>query len=214
MTSTMAAPEAGRRRLLVLGAIAAAVLLAALVLPRVLLGGGGGEDEELATPPTTTGPGAAADEEAVDDLTDDPVALPDATFSTKNPFTPLVATGAPTPAATDTGTTTDQPAGTGDVPSDASGATGGTGATGDTTGTIASEPDRAAARLSIAEIYAGTDGAPVATVQVDGAFVTVRQGEVFGDGYQVVSLSQETRTGVFSRDGQQFTVREGEARLK
>jgi hypothetical protein len=64
------------------------------------------------------------------------------------------------------------------------------------------------------DIYTGPDGAPVATVEVDGTMSTVREGDAFGDGYQVISLSQASRSGVFSRDGQQFTVREGEALLK
>jgi hypothetical protein len=210
VTSTMAATDAGRRRLLVMVSIGVAVLLAALVLPRVLLGGGGDGDEEAAAPTTTVEPGAAEDVgEAVDELE----ALPSASFSTKNPFTPLVAIGATT-APTDTGSTTDELADTGAVPSDLTGTTGGTTGTTGTTGTGGVEPDRAAVRLSIVDIYAGADGAPVATVEVDGSLFTVREGEAFGNGYQVVSLSLSSRTGVFSREGQQFTVREGEAQLK
>jgi hypothetical protein len=210
VTSTMAATDAGRRRLLLFVAIGAAVLLAGLVLPRVLLGGGGGgEDEEVSAPPTTTAPGAAAEgSEAFDDGGNEGDALPVATFSTKNPFTPLVDISATTGAATDTGTTTDQTGETGDVPP------GDTGATAPGTATGSSEPARAAAGVSIVDIYTGPDGAPVATVEVDGTMSTVREGDAFGDGYQVISLSQASRSGVFSRDGQQFTVREGEALLK
>ena len=137
-------------------------------------------------------------------------ALPES-FSTKNPFTPLVDTGAPAAQEvgdTASGATTDLGEETSDVPPDSASPTT------DDTDDPAVEPERAAARLSIVEIYAGPDGAPVATVEVDGAMVTVTEGEAFGGGYVVVSLSEASGTGVFSRDGERFTVREGEARLK
>ncbi len=207
MTSTMPTAGAGRQRLLVLGGICAVVVIAALVLPRIFFGGGSDAEggDVTATPPTTTpdDPGAA--------LVDELPAVPEATFSTKNPFTPLVDTGAAAAQEvgdTANGSTTDLGDETSDLPPDSASATT------DDTDDPAVEPDRAAARLSIVEIYAGPDGAAVATVEVDGAMVTVTEGETFGGGYVVVSLSEASGTGVFSRDGEQFTVREGEARLK
>jgi hypothetical protein len=210
VTSTMPAAGEGRQRLLVLGAICAVVVIAALVLPRILSGGGGeaeGGDVTAAPPTTVPDDDAAGGAAAVDELP----AVPEATFSTKNPFTPLVDTGAAAAQEvgdTASGSTTDLGDETSDVPPDSASATT------DDTDDPAVEPDRAAARLSIVEIYAGPDGAPVATVEVDGAMVTVTEGEAFGGGYVVVSLSEASGTGVFSRDGERFTVREGEARLK
>ena len=219
MTSTMPAPGGGgRQRLLVLGAICAVVVIAALVLPRMLFGGGDGEAEggdAVTSPPSTAPDDGAGIAVPVDELP----AVPEATFSTKNPFTPLVDTGATAAAAvgaSPTGATADVGSEASDVPPDSASVTTDDG-DGDSTGDRddpAVEPDRAATRLSIVEIYAGPDGAPVATVEVDGAIVTVTEGAAFGDGYVVVSLSEASGTGVFSQDGEEFTVREGEARLK
>lgn len=211
MTSTMPAAGGGRQRLLVLGAICAVVVIAALVLPRMLFGGGGEAEEGdvVTSPPSTVPDDGAGIAVPVDELP----AVPEATFSTKNPFTPLVDTGATAAeavGASPSGATTDLGGETSDVPPDSASAT----TEDDDEEEPAVEPDRAATRLSIVEIYAGPDGAAVATVEVDGAIVTVTEGATFGDGYTVVSLSEASGTGVFSRDGEEFTVREGEARLK
>jgi hypothetical protein len=195
VTETVRTTNPNRNRLIAVVGVGLVVLLAALVLPKVLFGGGGGDD--LGPPPETAAPGSSTTTtvaEAVPDLG----ALPES-FSTKNPFTPLVDTTpapavAEVPGATDTGTGDEVPA--------------------DTTGGADTEPDRASARFSLVEVYAGADGAPVASVQVDGSSYTVGEGDTFA-GYTVVSLARESGSGTFtSPDGETFTAQTGESQLK
>jgi hypothetical protein len=197
-----------RNRIVLVGALGLVVLLAALVLPRVF---GGGSESGPGPEASTTGGSTPTTTAPVEELVTAPA--PEA-FSTKNPFTPLIdpapAATAPSTGGTGTGSTATGEAS--DVPASTPSGTG-TGTGTGTTGTGDTEP-LASGRISLTDVYAGPDGAPVATVQVDGTFVTVREGEAFGDGYLVVSLSQGSRSGVFSRDGQQFTVRAGEQVLK
>jgi hypothetical protein len=203
-----------RNRLVLFGALGVLLLLVAVVLPRVLSGGGGGD--ELGPPPdasassgSTTTTAAPVDELAA-------AAAPEA-FSTKNPFTPLV-DSAPAATTTDPGAVTDGTGATGeatDVPADTTGTgTGGTGTGG--TGTGGTEPDRAEASFSLVDVYAGPDGAAVATVEVDGSMYTVAEGETFAGGYTVVSLSIENKTGVFTSPtgGGTFSPSTGESVLK
>jgi len=194
-----------RNRIVLFAALGVLVLLAAVVLPRVLFGGGG-SDDELGAPPDGSASGGSTTTTAapVDELTT--VASPEA-FSTKNPFTPLV-DSAPAATATDPAAVTDGPSATGettDVPADTTG-----------TGTGGTEPDRASASFSLIDVYAGPDGAAVATVEVDGAMYTVAEGETFAGGYTVVSLSIENRSGVFTSptDGGTFSPSTGESVLK
>jgi len=201
-TTTTTTPGANRNRLVLFGAVGVAILLAALFLPKMLSGGGG--DDDLGAPPAVSGSSGSTTTTAPDELAEVPA--PEA-FSTKNPFAPLVDT-APVADTTGTGTTdgavTD---GTGDVPTDTTG-------TGTGTGTDSTEP--ASGRFSLIDVYAGPDGAPAATVEVDGQMYTVAEGDTFAGGYTVVSLSIENKSGVFTSpsDGSNFTPSAGESVLK
>jgi hypothetical protein len=198
VTETVTTTNPNRNRLIAAVGVGLVVLLAALVLPKVLFGGGDGDD--LGEPPETAAPGSTTT--TVAEAVPDVGALPES-FSTKNPFTALVDTtpAAATdevPGATDTTGPGTQPT---DVPADPTGA----GAT---------EPDRESARFSLVEVYAGADGAPMASVQVDGSSYTVSEGETFA-GYTVVSLSRESGSGTFTDpQGGTFTARTGESQLK
>jgi hypothetical protein len=201
VTSPIQTPDSNRNRIVLFGALGVVVLLAAVLLPRMLSGGG---DDDLGPPPDASGSSGSTTTttEPVDEVAAGVV--PEA-FSTKNPFTPLVdATPAPT-AATDTaipdGTTSGV---TGDVPA----------STPTDTGTGSTEP--ASASFSLVDVYAGPDGAPVATVEVDGSMYTVAEGETFAGGYTVVSLSIESKSGVFTSpsDGGTFSPSAGESVLK
>jgi len=199
-----------RNRLVLIGAVAAVVLLAAVVLPRTLFGGGGGDD--LGAPPDASGASGSTTTTTVapDELAESPA--PEA-FSTKNPFTPLVSTTpAATATATGTGTTT---GGTGQTSPTPTPTPTGTGAgTGTGTGTGSTEPS--SGRFALIDVYAGSDGAAVATVEVDGQMYTVSKGETFAGGYTVVSLSIESRSGTFTSpsDGSTFSSSAGESVLK
>ena len=193
MTEAMPSSKPVRTPFLVIGGVLLVVLLAALVLPRVLSGGGG---DDLGPPPEAAAPGSTTT--TTTEVAPELASLPES-FSTKNPFTPLIDTTqaavAEVPGATDTGAVpTDVPA--------------------DTTGAAATEPDRESARFSLVEVYSGADGAPVATVQVDGTSYTVAEGETFA-GYTVVSLSLDDSSGTFTDpEGGTFTARTGESQLK
>jgi hypothetical protein len=201
--STTTTPGANRNRLVLFGAVGVVILLAALFLPKMLFGGGGADD--LGAPPDVSGSSGSTTTTAPDELATVP--SPEA-FSTKNPFAPLVDT---TPAAATTGTGTTDGAvtdGTAGVPADT------TGTTAPATGTGSTEP--ASGRFSLLDVYAGPDGAPVATVEVDGQMYTVAVGDTFAGGYTVVSLSIENKSGVFTSpsDGSNFTPSAGESVLK
>jgi hypothetical protein len=193
VTEAVRTDNPNRNRLLVFAGVGIVVLLAALVLPRVLFGGSDGGD--LGAPPETAAPGSSTTTttEAAPELG----SLPES-FSTKNPFTELVDT-TPAAPATEVPGATDTPATT--VPPD-------------TTGGSTTEPDRESARFALVEVYAGADGAPVASVQVDGTSYTVTEGETFA-GYTVVSLSIDSGSGTFrDPEGATFTARTGESQLK
>lgn len=200
MTQPVQTAGSNRNRIVLVGAVGVVALLAAILLPKLLFGGGGGGDE-LGPPPDASASSGATTTTAPDELATAPA--PEA-FSTKNPFTPLVDTA---PAATATGAST-----TGGV-TDAPTPTTPTG-TGTGTGT-ATEPT-SAGRFSLIDVYAGPDGAAVATVEVDGQMYTVSEGETFAGGYRVVSLSIENKSGVFTSpsDGGTFTPSAGESVLK
>jgi hypothetical protein len=195
VTEAMPSSKPVRTPFLVIGGVLLVVLLAALVLPRVLSGGGG---DDLGPPPEAAAPGSTTT--TTTEVAPELASLPES-FSTKNPFTPLIDTTqaavTEVPGATDPGT--------GTVPTDM---------TTDTTDPAATEPDRESARFSLVEVYAGADGAPVATVQVDGTSCTVAEGETFA-GYTVVSLSLDDSSGTFTDpEGGTFTARTGESQLK
>jgi hypothetical protein len=199
VTETVSTSNPNRNRLVAVVGGGLVLLLAALVLPKVLFGGGGGDD--LGAPPEAAAPGSTTTTvaEAVPDLG----VLPES-FSTKNPFTPLVDT-TPAAAATDEVPGATDTTGTGTEPTDVPA---------DTTGGTTTEPDRESARFSLVEVYAGADGAPVASVQVDGSSYTVGEGDTFA-GYSVVSLSRESGSGTFTDpQGDTFTARTGESQLK
>jgi hypothetical protein len=196
VTETVRTTNPNRNRLIAMVGGGLVVLLAALVLPKVLFGGG---DDDLGAPPETAAPGSTTT--TVAEAAPELGALPES-FSTKNPFTPLIDT-TPAPAATEEVPTTGTGAGTGatEVPAD-------------TTGGTATEPDRESARFSLVEVYAGADGAAVASVQVDGSSYTVGEGDTFA-GYTVVSLSREGGSGTFTDpQGGTFTAQTGESQLK
>jgi hypothetical protein len=185
-----------RNRLIAVVGGGLVVLLAALVLPKVLFGGGG---DDLGAPPEAAAPGSTTT--TVAEAPAELGSLPES-FSTKNPFTPLV-DATPAPAAVEEVPTTDTGTGAGatDVPAD-------------TTGGDVTEPDRESARFSLVEVYAGADGAAVASVQVDGSSYTVGEGDTFA-GYTVVSLSRESGSGTFTDpQGSTFTAQTGESQLK
>lgn len=204
ISTTNATPGANRNRLVLFGAVGAVVLLAALFLPKMLFGGGGGDD--LGAPPDVSGSSGATTTTVPDQL--GTVPAPEA-FSTKNPFAPLVDT-APAAATTGTGTTD------GAVPDGTTTGDGPTDTTGTGTGTGAGSTEPASGRFSLIDVYAGPDGAPVATVEVDGQMYTVAEGDTFAGGYTVVSLSIENKSGVFTSpsDGSNFTPSAGESVLK
>jgi hypothetical protein len=83
------------------------------------------------------------------------------------------------------------------------------------TGTGSTEPSSSGG-FSLIDVYAGPDGAPVATVEVDGQMYTVSEGDTFAGGYRVVSLSIQDKSGVFTSpsDGGEFAPSAGESVLK
>ena len=197
MTQPIETPTSNRNRLVLFGALGVVALLAAILVPKLLLGGGDGGDDLGPPPDASAAPGATTTTTAPEGPAGE--AAPEA-FSTKNPFTPLV-DAAPVAAVpvTPTGETSAVATPPATTP----------------TGTGTSTEPAPAGRFSLVDVYAGPDGAAVATVEVSGRMYTVSQGEAFADGYRVVSLSVENKSGTFTApDGSTFTPTTGSSVLK
>lgn len=190
------------RRLVVLAGAAAVVILALVVLPGLLFGGGGGEGETSFTlppgipNPTTTVPGGAP-AETFEEFTD------------KNPFAPLVETGAPaagTPASTPGGTV--PPAVDDTVP--AGGGEPGGEPVGTTLTTAPRPPARQPDRVSLLEVFSDAGGQVVASVRVNDTSYQVAEGDEFATSYRVLDLDVRTRCGSFLFGDDRFSLCEGD----
>ncbi len=134
-------------------------------------------------------------------------------FGGKNPFEPpsvfpvnsppdTVGEPASTPTGNGSGVTTTT------TPTDS----GGGAATTTTTQPVVQDPGRAES-VALLEIFADSEGT-VATVRVSGVVYQVREGDVFAESYQVVSLDQGTGCGEFLFGDSQFSLCEGQEILK
>jgi hypothetical protein len=186
----------GPRQLLLVAALVAVLLLVVgLLVVRPMLSGGT-EEGVAAPPPVTAATAAPATTPQV--ATPSTSAVPQgAAGSVKDPFRPLVSSGA-TAATTQSGLT---PAGTGaatqsTVPGAAAGTASapGGGATADR-------------KVTLVNVTGGK-----AKVTVDGRSYTVEEGESFASRYRAVDIGSECAT--FESGTTPFTLCEGEAVLK
>jgi hypothetical protein len=184
----------GPRQLLLVAALVAVLLLVVgLLVVRPTLAGR--TEEGVAAPPVTA---AAAAHGATPQVATPSTSVPQgAAGSVKDPFRPLVSSGA-TAATTQSGLT---PAGTGaatqsTVPGAAAGtaSTPGGGATADR-------------KVTLVNVAGGK-----AKVTVDGRAYTVEEGERFASRYRAVDIGSECAT--FESGTTPFTLCEGEAVLK
>ena len=184
-----------QRQLLLVAALAALLLLiAGLLVVRPLLGGA--EDQSVAAPPVTAA--SAAPTTTTPAATSATSEVPGAAAgSVKDPFRPLVSSGA-TVATTQSGLT---PAGTtaatqSTVPGAAAGtaSTPGGGVTADR-------------KVTLVNVAGGK-----AKVTVDGRAYTVAEGQRFASRYRAVDIGSECAT--FESGTTPFTLCEGEAVLK
>jgi hypothetical protein len=199
----------GNRRVKVLLGIAVAVLLLTQVLPRLLGGDDGGGDETFTTLPpgsataTTLPPGSGdAPRETFE------------TFSSKNPFSPLVDL---TPIGSETTDTTIplEPFpidGTGlePFPTEGDGTTPVDGGTGSTGTTAPQPPPRQPDRVGLLEVYTDLSNRPVASVRVNDTTYQVARGDEFAVSYRVVSIDTRNRCAQLLFGDDSFTLCEGE----
>lgn len=210
------------KRLYVLLGVAAALLLVAVVLPKLLFSGGEPVEDLSApvlptastgTPPPPPAAPAPAGTEPVETFE---------VFTTKNPFTPLVASEpivetpafsppapsgeaapvATTPAPAPAPTPAPAPSVTAPTP-DPVGASGGSA--------TAPRPQQ---RVAVLEVFTDAAGAPRASVRVNDTVYDVGQGERFATSYQVVELAVDEGCGQFLFGDDRFRVCEGEELLK
>ena len=186
----------GSRQLLLVAALVAVLLLVVgLLVVRPMLSGG--TEEGVAPPPPVTA-ATAAPATTPQVATPSTSAVPQgAAGSVKDPFRPLISSGA-TAATTQSGLT---PSGTGaatqsTVPGAAAGtaSTPGGGATADR-------------KVTLVNVAGGK-----AKVTVDGRSYTVEEGESFASRYRAVDIGSECAT--FESGTTPFTLCEGEAVLK
>ena len=222
--------EGRSRRVLMLAGGAAALLLMLVVLPGVLFGGGDGGADDFSfgpTPargPTTSVPPEERPEETFEG------------FTSKNPFTPLVA--AETPAAVAEGpappTVTIAPGEEITFPEDGAAADPGTDPGtelggndepagdgdppegGDTTTTTAppGPPARQPDRVSLLEVFRDPGGQLVASMRVNDTTHQVAEGDEFATSYRVLDLDGTTRCGQFLFGDDRFGLCEGDETLK
>ena len=187
----------GQQRQLLVAALAALLLLiVGLLVVRPMLGGGTAEDTVTAPPPVTAASAApTTTPQAAGPSTS--VVTEGAAGSVKDPFRPLVSSGA-TAATTQSGLT---PAGSTvatqpTVPGAAapSASTPGGGATADR-------------KVTLVNVAGGK-----AKVTVDGRSYTVAEGQRFASRYRAVDIGSECAT--FESGTTPFTLCEGEAVLK
>ena len=198
----------GNRRVKVLAGIAVAILLFTVVLPKVLGGGGDGTANDSFTPVTTSPDvGPETDGDAPRETFE--------TFSSKNPFKPLVDltpaadTAAPDTTATvetipaDTSITPDPSleGGLAQIPSDDAGST---------TTTVPPPPPRQPDRVSLLEVYTHQSNRPVASVRVNDVTYQVARGDEFATSYRVVSLDTRDRCAQLLYGDDSFVICEGE----
>ena len=187
-----------QRPLLLMAALAALLLLiVGLLVVRPLLGGRAEEDTVVAPPPPVTAASAAPTTTPQVASPSTSVITEGAAGSVKDPFRPLVSSGA-TAATTQSGLT---PAGTtaatqSTVPGAAapSASTPGGGATADR-------------KVTLVNVAGGK-----AKVSVDGRSYTVAEGQRFASRYRAVDIGSECAT--FESGTTPFTLCEGEAVLK
>jgi hypothetical protein len=224
-----------KKRLFILLGIAGALVLVALVLPKVLFAGGGddvGADLSApivpagatATPVAPVPTGAPADAEPASTFE---------VFSTKNPFTPLVAseaevaeqptvtvpvlgdvpapstlpTSLPTfPTAFPTFPTTPAPAPSAPVVTAPP-------ASAPTPAPAAPQP-REPQRIAVQDVFYAPNGAARVLVRVNETSYDVGEGDRFATSYQVVELGVDPGCAQFLFGDERFRVCEGEALLK
>jgi hypothetical protein len=186
----------GPRQLLLVAALVAVLLLVVGVLVVRPMLSGGTEDQGVAAPTPLTA--AAAAPGTTPQVATPSTSVPQgAAGSVKDPFRPLVSSGA-TAATTQSGLT---PAGTGvATPSTVPGAAAGTASTPGGGATA----DR---KVTLVNVAGGK-----ARVTVDGHAYTVEEGERFASRYWAVDIGSECAS--FESGTTPFTLCEGEAVLK
>lgn len=190
-----------RRRLLAFVGVGLAAVVGGLVLPGLLFGGG--ETRTDSTPLPPPGGSAGITPTTLPAIADPPVETFEV-FTTKNPFTPLVATGG---AAAGADTRTDP--GTGTAPATGTGSGTGTGTTnGGSTEPVSSQ------RVALLEVFTDIDGKVMGSVRVNDTVYEVTEGQTFASSYQAVTLSVADGSGVFLYGDDRFTLSEGEELLK
>ena len=204
------APARDTRRIVAVAVLGVALLVAAVLLATTVLGGGGGDsasDEAVDAPPTSTAPAEPAPDEVGDGAAADEGYE---VYTTRNPFTPLVATGGESATTESTAApeeATETPAAPED---DAASQT-------ETTEPGTTDPGSGGAsgqRVQLLDVTTDTTGKVVASVEVDGTVYDVAEGESFASAYSVVSLSVENSSGVFREGDREFTLTTGEELLK
>jgi hypothetical protein len=197
--ATQQVTTGGPRQLVLVAALAGVLLLlVALLVIRPLLGG----NDQSQAPPAVTGAGAAP-------ATTTPQLIPpstsvgsgDAAATGKDPFKPLVATGAA--GGTGTGATI------GGSATATTGAATGSSVAGSGTGTATTPGGGTTTERQVALV--GIENG-TAKVTVDGTPYSVSEGETFAGRYRAVDINSECAT--FESTTTSFTLCEGEAVLK
>jgi hypothetical protein len=185
-----------QRQLLLVAALAALLLIVGLLVVRPLLGGGA-EDQAVVAPPPVTAASAAPTTMPRVASPSTSVAGEGAAGSVKDPFRPLVSSGA-TAATAQSGLT---PAGTTAAPqSTVPGAAAGTAS-------IPGGGATADRKVTLVGVAGGK-----ARVTVDGRVYTVAEGQRFASRYRAVDIGSECAT--FESGTTPFTLCQGEAVLK
>jgi len=220
------------KRLFVLLGVASVLLLVALVLPKVLFSGGGDDDTAFSAPAVAAAAAAApaAPGTAAATETTAPVETFEV-FTTKNPFTPLVATEAPVADAPVTGElaplpTVGEPGAlpvvpVAPVPAPAPlpvpapvVAPAPAPAPAPTPTTVPAPAPRPLQRVAVLDVFFGARGEARVSVRVNDTVYDVAEGERFATSYQVVELSVDGRCAQFLFGDDRFRVCEGEELLK
>lgn len=229
-----------KKRLFILLGLAAGLLLVAVVLPKVLFAGDSGDEVDPLAAPIV--PATASTATPSGPVKATPTAEPVETFevfTTKNPFTPLVATApataetdstpAATPGAIDTApvATAPPPAPVFPTPVFVPVPTFPTAPSfpapapapapapkPTTTTTLPPSQPRTQQRIKLLNVFTATNGATRASVRINDTVYDVAGGDRFATSFQVVELSIDQHCGEFLFGDDRFRICEGEELLK
>ena len=213
-------PQRKNRRVFILVGVAVGLVLMLKVLPGLLFSdGGGGEVDQVNLPPATSGA------QPVLPSGDAPVAETVATFSDKNPFSPLIAmpsegqgdvTTTPPPEVTVIDPLTPFPGESFDPGTDPIVDDGGTvdPGTDDGASPPTTAPPRQPDRVAMLEVFTTPEGASGVSVRVNDTVHRVLVGQDFAGRYRVVSVDHGTRCAQLLFGDERFTLCEGDETLK